>query len=120
VQNYVANEETWRYTREALRRYFERVGVRPRSEPTPCRRLRSWAGEDRDAPVAVHELIGTYLEAARMLGQRTGRCIWRSLRTGEPGFRSEPYTTLAQRSLYQSLRTISAQTLALLRSAGRA
>ena len=62
-----------------------------------------------DAPPPRARLVGTYLDTARLLGQRTAE-LHRALASDhdDPAFAPEPFTTLYQRSLYQSLRNGSA------------
>jgi maltose alpha-D-glucosyltransferase/alpha-amylase len=64
----------------------------------------------------AYELIDTYVEAVRLLGQRTGE-LHRALAsvTDDPAFAPEPFSMLYQRSLYQAMRSHLLQTLALLR-----
>ncbi|MGH2707832.1 MAG: phosphotransferase, partial [Actinomycetota bacterium] len=62
------------------------------------------------------ETMGEYLEAARLLGVRTaGVHIALATEEGDPAFAPETFTSFYQRSLYQSMRTLTAQTFRLLR-----
>jgi maltose alpha-D-glucosyltransferase/alpha-amylase len=73
------------------------------------------AEEPADYPPVIGELVGIYLESARLLGQRTAE-LHRALgsREDDPAFAPEPFTALYQRSLYQSLRSKAEQSLTLL------
>jgi maltose alpha-D-glucosyltransferase/alpha-amylase len=64
----------------------------------------------------AQESIGPPLEAARLLGQRTGELhLALASRPEVPAFAPEPFTSLYQRSLYQALRSQVRQTFLLLR-----
>ncbi|MEA2559175.1 MAG: maltose alpha-D-glucosyltransferase / alpha-amylase [Acidobacteriota bacterium] len=115
---FVPNEgDAWTYTLDILGRYFERVMTiggdhafaAPPSEP-----LVELA--TRDVPVEVQERIGIYLQSAQLLGQRTAEMhIALASRPDEPDFSPEAFSLLYQRSLYQSMRTLTGRTFQLLR-----
>jgi maltose alpha-D-glucosyltransferase/alpha-amylase len=69
-----------------------------------------------DIPVLARELIGSYLESARLLGQRTAE-LHKALASSadDPEFAPEPFSTLYQRSIYQSMQSQIAQVFQLLR-----
>jgi maltose alpha-D-glucosyltransferase/alpha-amylase len=71
--------------------------------------------EDREAPTVIHDLMPDYLEAARVIGERTA-ALHSALASDpeDPAFAPEPFTQLYQRSLYQSMRSLTNRTLALL------
>ncbi len=119
LQAYVRNEgDAWTYTLDSLGRYFEDVLVRihqPGGFQIPCRPLLQ--SLDEGVPAAAREMIGTYLESARMLGERTAEMhLMLASDTDNPDFRPEPFTTLYQRSVYQAMRNQTAHSLQLLRS----
>jgi maltose alpha-D-glucosyltransferase/alpha-amylase len=61
-------------------------------------------------------MIGTYLEAARLLGQRTAELhLALASDTKNPAFAPEPFSLLYQRSVYQSMRNLATQVLERLR-----
>src|SRR4051794_13807904 len=73
---------------------------------------------EREVPEAVVGLIGTYLESARLLGQRTGEMhLALSSDSENRDFAPEPFTPFYQRSLYQSMRNLAVQNLYLIRQA---
>ncbi|HEV8631837.1 MAG TPA: maltose alpha-D-glucosyltransferase [Thermoanaerobaculia bacterium] len=118
LQAYVPNEgDAWSYSLDAFGRYLERVMTRaervpPHPEPRPLLEL---AGAD--APDDVAEVLGLYLNAARLLGTRTAEMhLALASSTDDPAFSAEPFTSLYQRSLYQSLRSQAGRTLRLLRA----
>ena len=114
LHGFVANEgDAWSYTLDILGRYFERVmSATPAGEATrePLLRL-----AELEAPADVRERIGIYLESARLLGQRTAEMhIALSSRPDDPDFAPEPFSLLYQRSLYQSMRSLTGRTFQLL------
>ncbi len=121
LQEYVPNQgDAWDYTLEVLKRYFERVLARSVHEKQ--RLVKSPRGSpfkllDSEVPEEMLEIIGTYLESARLLGERTGEMhLVLASEKDNPDFSAEAFTTLSQRSLFQSLRTLTTQVLGLLRS----
>ncbi|HEX3126510.1 MAG TPA: maltose alpha-D-glucosyltransferase [Thermoanaerobaculia bacterium] len=115
LHGFVANEgDAWCYTLDILGRYFERAlsSANPAAEPVrePLIDL-----AEHEAPADVRERIGIYLESARLLGQRTAEMhIALSSRPDEPDFAPEPFSLLYQRSLYQSMRSLTGRTFQLL------
>jgi maltose alpha-D-glucosyltransferase/alpha-amylase len=118
LHGYVANEGTaWRYTLDSLRQYYER-SLTP-SEALKELDLPHRAVLDRVAeeiPRAVVDRIGTYLESARLLGQRTAELhLALASATDDPAFAPEPFSSLYQRSLYQGQRGQTRKAFELLR-----
>jgi maltose alpha-D-glucosyltransferase/alpha-amylase len=66
---------------------------------------------------AVQELIGSYVQGAELLGQRTAE-MHLALATckDDSAFKPEPFSQLYQRSMYQSVRKQILQTMDLLRN----
>jgi maltose alpha-D-glucosyltransferase/alpha-amylase len=118
LHGFVANEgDAWSYTLDVLGRYFERVltsaGDHHAFAPVIREPLLKLA--EQEAPADVRERIGIYLESARLLGQRTAELhIALSSRPDEPDFGPEPFSLLYQRSLYQSMRSLTGRTFQLL------
>ncbi|MDH3457621.1 MAG: putative maltokinase, partial [Gemmatimonadota bacterium] len=117
IHAYVINEgDAWRLTLDSLDQYFERVSARADGqEPI----VHPWQhivdALDLTLPVEAAEQIGVYLESARTLGQRTAELhLALASQTADPAFAPEPFTTMFQRSLYESLRTRATETLRLL------
>ena len=118
LQKFIPNRgDAWCYTLDVLRSYFERVAVQrdavevllsPASLLSPP--------PEKDIPHPVYEVIGPYVESARLLGQRTGslHALLASEREN-PRFAPEAFSTLYQRALYQSMRTLAARVFQLLR-----
>ncbi|MCI0459137.1 MAG: putative maltokinase, partial [Gemmataceae bacterium] len=121
LQRYVPNEgHAWQFTLDELSRYFERVAALPatapmaRSVPAVAGSVLDLAGEEVPGP--VRELIDNYLESAALLGRRTAEMhVALASETEDVSFVPEPFGTLYQRSLYQSMRNLKRRTFDLLR-----
>jgi maltose alpha-D-glucosyltransferase/alpha-amylase len=125
LQRFVPNEgDAWDFTLDALRRFFEHVlvsPVRPRDVPWPAASPVEAAA--RAIPPAVHDVVEeAFLESARLLGRRTGE-LHVSLAGGVSdatsegvAFAPEGFSTLYQRSLYQSMRNLLGHTYRALRA----
>jgi len=117
LQALVANEgDAWRYSLDHLGRFFDDILTRKRSADSA---LLSPIGmvelSGLEIPPAAQELIGPYLASAQLLGRRTGELhVALASDAKNPAFAPEPFTALYRRSLYQSLRTLADQSLALL------
>lgn len=120
LQAYVSNQGTaWQYTIDALGRYFEQVAVWPLEQSAvdamaPGQSLLDLAAGEPSKLAA--ERIVFYLQSAEQIGQRTAK-MHLALASGHehPDFKPEPFTQLYQRSIYQTMRKSTAQTLQLLR-----
>jgi maltose alpha-D-glucosyltransferase/alpha-amylase len=113
----VVNEgDAWSYTLDQVEQFFERV-LEPRDAPHELSIARGnpLALVDQELPPLVFE-IGSYLETARVLGQRSAE-LHRALASDpdDPEFAPEPFSSLYQRSLYQAIRTGAVRALDLLR-----
>jgi maltose alpha-D-glucosyltransferase / alpha-amylase len=118
LHEFVPNQgDAWSFTLDALGRFFEgalAAETDPRELPLPedvlGRAEAHLAGTEHPEPVQL--LVGSYLDPARTLGVRTGE-LHRTLasRTDLEDFRPEPFSTLYQRSLYQSIRNLLGTTL---------
>jgi len=118
LHGYVVNEgDAWSYTRHQLDQYLEDVLARPSSlgeAPAPAGSPLELMNR-RPPPVAL-EMLGRYLEVARLLGQRTAQLhLALASDPADPGFAPEPFTSLYQRAQYQSMRTLATRTFQLLR-----
>jgi maltose alpha-D-glucosyltransferase/alpha-amylase len=114
---FVVNEgDAWSFSTHHLGRYFEQVMARPSAPPALADAEGLLAGANREPPELVKQLMGTYLPAAQLMGQRTAE-LHRALAsdTDDPAFAPEPFGMLYQRSLIQSLRNLTRQSLQLLR-----
>jgi len=117
LQGLVANEgDAWRYTLDSLGRYFEEILSRKpelQEASTPHGSLLDLTNQE--VPSIAKELMGSYLSSAHLLGQRTGELhMALASERKDAAFTPEPFTALYRRSLYQSLRTLTDQSLSLL------
>ncbi len=114
LQNWVASEgDAWTLTIDAAIRFFERVlAARPTlgdlTHPTSPRLLEN---DILTAPEPIQELIGgVYPNRAELLGQRTAEmhlALAGPATAGDPALTPEPFTMLYQRSLLQSIGTLT-------------
>jgi maltose alpha-D-glucosyltransferase/alpha-amylase len=118
MKRFVPNEgDAWAYTLDSLGAFFERVITeKPETEPLPLDvdSLVDRAGEA--PPELAMDLLGAYMDSARLMGQRTAE-MHRALAASieREAFAPQPFSELYQRSLYQSMRNLSGrifQTLA--------
>ena len=116
---YVPHEsDAWHFTIDELGRYFERVlsgrAGAVAAPPNTAGSLVELAG--KPIPPLAQELIGSYLQAAGRMGQRTAEMHLALVsHPADPAFAPEPFTELYQRSLVQSMRTLARQSLQRLR-----
>jgi maltose alpha-D-glucosyltransferase / alpha-amylase len=119
LNGYIPNQgDAWKYTLDVVSHFFE-IALASRTEIAP---------EDlpdkglldlikMDVPNLAQELIGTYFESARLIGERTAELhLALASNLTDPDFYPEPFTTLYQRSIYQSMRNLTARMLRLMRS----
>jgi maltose alpha-D-glucosyltransferase / alpha-amylase len=112
LQQFVPNHgDAWHYTLDQLGSFFERVAAlskeQPPQPPAPVSLLGPMPENHGEI---VQELIGSYLETARLLGRRTAE-LHRALANNrfDPVFAPEPFGRLYQRSIYQSMRNLTGQ-----------
>ncbi|HEY6532419.1 MAG TPA: maltose alpha-D-glucosyltransferase [Acidimicrobiales bacterium] len=113
---YVPNEgDAWHYTLDQLSLFYESA---LQTVPDEVADVPTWVHpvvDDVDIPVEVAQAIGPYLDSAELLGRRTAE-LHRTLAAGDgEAFAPEPFTTLYQRSVYQSMRSQVRPTLGLVR-----
>ncbi|MGO8682097.1 MAG: alpha-glucosidase C-terminal domain-containing protein, partial [Limisphaerales bacterium] len=121
AKGFVAQAVTaWDFTLDALSRYYDRVlafaaqGHTPQSPPPPPAPLpgRPPGTEPADGP----EYVGTYLEVARLLGERSAE-LHLALASGAPGgeFSKEAMMPHYLRGLFQGMRSLAVGNLRRLR-----
>ncbi len=119
LQGFVPNEgDAWSYTLDILRSYFDTVLARPELDPpdTPGTLVALLDASGADESALAGELVASYLERARLLGQRTAE-LHLALASGTGSdFAPEPFSQLYQRSIYQGMRTLTVQTFDGLRT----
>jgi maltose alpha-D-glucosyltransferase/alpha-amylase len=97
LQRAVVNEgDVWSLTLDAVGRYYERVLAR-----------KAHLQNETAPPGAVLDELfgGVYPEKMKLLGQRTGELhLALASYPNDPAFRPEPFSAMAQRSVYQNMR----------------
>src|SRR5690606_2072096 len=100
--------DAWAHTLDTLERHFERV-LAVETDPPPLPSPPATCADDpaADVPSSVYEHVGPYLALSSLLGTRTGELhLTLAAERYDPAFAPEPFTTLYQRSLYQSMRNL--------------
>jgi maltose alpha-D-glucosyltransferase/alpha-amylase len=119
VHGFVPNQgDAWKYTLDALSHYFEAalasqmdvgLDILPEKPLVALTKM--------ELPQQAVDLISHYLESARLLGERTAEMhVALASNSTDPNFAPDPFTTLYQRSVYQSMRHLTARSLQLMRS----
>ncbi len=117
LTRYIPNEgDAWHYTLDALGLFYESAIRMLPDETVDAPGWGSMIDLLAEAPPdVVADAIGPYLDSAETLGRRTAQLHEvLAAGTGEE-FLPEPFTTLYQRSLYQSMRAQVRPTLNLVR-----
>jgi maltose alpha-D-glucosyltransferase/alpha-amylase len=116
LQGLVVNEgDAWTHALDDVERFLGRVPVREDGAPEPpfVDALEASAHEPSEL---AEDLIGSSLESIRLLGQRTAELhVALASAPDDPAFAPEPFGSLYQRSLYQSVRTSALRRLQTLR-----
>jgi len=109
-------KDAWEFTLEALGKFYERVLTLPAEKRSPQLPEASLSELAAAAPTSqAREMIDTYLENARVLGERTAAMhLALAAETENPGFRSEFFTPHGQRGMFQSIRNVARENLLLL------
>jgi maltose alpha-D-glucosyltransferase / alpha-amylase len=114
MTRYVPNEgDAWSYTLDGIRGFFERVLTQRPEARAPRLDVRALVERARtDPPELAHELLGPYMESARLLGERTAEMhLALAAGTDRREFAPEPFSALYQRSLYQSMRNLTGRVM---------
>ena len=106
-------KNAWEHTLDTLGRFYERIRTWPaEADPTPPSISDFPAG---GLPEPVKELIGTYSESARQLGERTAALhLALASEMEDPAFAPEPFTPHSQRAFFQSMRNLTRRNFQLL------
>ncbi len=110
LQGFVQNQgDTWTYSQDAVKRYFARLLAKKYSIKPEELIIDVFDFDHAEVPSELQEILGgIYLTMARLLGERTADLhLALSSSEDDPGFAPEPFTLLYQRSLYQSLRSLT-------------
>ena len=132
LHQFVASEDdAWSYTLDELSRYFERalaqgtsdgggggggagIGGAAPAPPAPEQPPLDLAGAP--IPQETADLIGPFLERARLLGERTAELhLALASSTDDPAFTPEAFVAHYRRGLYESLRALMRSSLGALR-----
>jgi maltose alpha-D-glucosyltransferase / alpha-amylase len=111
AQSFTPNEQDgWSQTLAAVSRYFDRVLEDPKLPAAPLIGL--W----QEVPEPFLGLIeGVHLQTVRLLGERTAEMhLALAQDTETPSLAPEPFSLQHQRSVFQSIRSETKQTFALL------
>ena len=119
VTSYVPNEgDAWHYTIDQLELFYEGIlaGSPGRAPQVPALRqlVDGWG-----AHAAIDDVVGPYLDNASQLGRQLASLHACLAANTDASFTPEPFSTLWQRSLYQSMRSRLAPTLRVLESGRR-
>jgi len=123
LQGFVPNQgDAWKYTLDYLGRFYERaMSLSPEGETAACPKQSALTLVGEEVPELAVDLIGPYLVSARQMGQRTAEMhVALASDVDDPSFAPEPFSEHYQRSLYQSMRNLTSQTLPLLQKRLRA
>jgi maltose alpha-D-glucosyltransferase/alpha-amylase len=118
LSGFAANcKDGWEFTLDSLGRYYQRVGSLPaESRPAPKIEGLSLDAYEGELPVLITERLGTYAEAARLLGEKTAAMhLCFASDKADKNFVPEPFNPFYQRSLFQSMRNMAVQSLGVLR-----
>ncbi len=108
LQQFISDaRNTWDYTIDSLRTYFDSVITSEAGVPESIDNI----------PDFAQTAIGTYLVNIQLLGQRTAELHLALASDHEnPDFKPEPFTSLYQRSIYQYARNLTGQVFLSLRN----
>jgi maltose alpha-D-glucosyltransferase / alpha-amylase len=117
LQGFVPNEgDAWQFTLGELHRYLENAATRSEPAPSTQKTLIELLALNEPDPLAA-ELLGHYLGSARLMGKRLAELhLALTSTTDDPDFAPEPYSTLYQRSTFQSMQNLLARVMRALGS----
>ena len=116
---FVQNQgDAWHYTLDSLGQFFDAALARKEADCAQPEQSRHPMDLRKvEIPAHAHELIGTYLDAANLLGRRTAELhLALSSSYSDSNFSPEPFTDHYRQGLYHSLTGLTTQTLQLLRA----
>ncbi|HIK20212.1 MAG TPA: maltose alpha-D-glucosyltransferase [Synechococcus sp. M44_DOE_062] len=125
LQEYIPNEgDAWHYTLDSLGQFFEAMLVHYQEvDPVPVPQGSFLELSQQPLPELAYATIGSYLESVRILAKRTAelhialaavRGSGTESFTENKDFAPEPFSSLYQRSVYQSMRNLVGQVFPLL------
>lgn len=108
--------DAWEYTLDALGKFYERVQTLPpeaRAPQMPAASITKLAAAELSGQARA--LMDTYIESARLLGERTAAMhLALASETEDRNFIPEPFTPHAQRGLFQSMRNLTRENFQIL------
>lgn len=110
--------DAWQFTLDSLNNFFPQALASQADVPEISLSTSTLLdlAEQSPPPLAM-DLLGSYLDAASLLGRRTAEMhLALSEGSGNPSFTPEPFTSFYQRSIYQSMRSLLGQVFHTLRS----
>ncbi len=119
LQQYSVHETNfWQYTLNGINIFYENILSSPQNHilnslpwPKPAHFYKGEA-----IPLAVQNILANYGLLAQLLGERTAEMhIALASDNHNPDFKPEPLTTLAQRTIYQSVRNNLGRTIIQMR-----
>jgi maltose alpha-D-glucosyltransferase/alpha-amylase len=121
VHEFVPNEgDAWQYTLDALGRFYEQAlteGVQQGVPPPDGQAGDLIERALAPIPEAVGALVGSYIQSAQLLGTRVAELhAALAADTMDDGFTPETFTPHYQRSVYQSMRNLTARAMQMLRA----
>ncbi len=118
LQEFVPNQgDAWQYTLGALDQALARAGASEAQQilPLSSRTLLDLAAQEPSS--AARELIGSYLDSARVLGQRTAELhLVLAADVDDPAFAPEPFTPAYQQAIYESMCILATQVFQTFRA----
>lgn len=118
LQTYIPDAiNSWNYTLDNLRDYFDRVSLQTTSEPQTLLPPSPFVDlATQPIPEEIALMIGSYLTNVEILGQRTAEFhITLASDADNPNFAPEPFSSFYQRSIYQYSRNLTGQVFLKLR-----
>jgi maltose alpha-D-glucosyltransferase/alpha-amylase len=117
LHSFVPNQgDAWKYTLDILDQYFELVLTHREVQQPPVPQEPLVTLSEAALPSLAQETIGSYLASAQLLGQRTAELhLALASDATDPQFAPEPFSTLYQRSIFQTMRSHAARSFPLLR-----
>jgi maltose alpha-D-glucosyltransferase/alpha-amylase len=115
LQEFVPNQgDAWQFTLKHVAGYYERA--KSLASPPPLSRLLLIDRARATTPAEVRDQIGQYLDAAELLGRRTGELhLALSSSSGDPAFAPQPFTPVDRQRMCSSALSLWERTVQLLR-----
>jgi maltose alpha-D-glucosyltransferase/alpha-amylase len=117
LQGFIPNQgDAWRYTLDALGRYFERALAHPEVQAPTLPTESVLFLSEQEFPALAQETIGPYLASAELLGRRTAELHVALTQDPEDrNFAPESLTDFHRQSLYHGMVSLTDRTFQILR-----